>query len=71
MSDKNSVLENLSLMRVDLTRLADRMDRMSVEMRATRQHVAGLVALQDHDHVEITQIKLRLDRIERQLNLTD
>ncbi|NQY14138.1 MAG: hypothetical protein HRT81_09805 [Henriciella sp.] len=71
MSDENSVLENLSLMRVDLTRLADRMDRMSVEMRATLQHVAGLVALQDHDHVEITQIKLRLDRIERRLNLAD
>lgn len=71
MTYENNVLENLRLMKADLSRLADRMSTMSVEMRATRQHVAGLVALQDHDHVEITQIKLRLDRIERQLNLVD
>ncbi|MEM9571871.1 MAG: hypothetical protein AAF996_10410 [Pseudomonadota bacterium] len=71
MTYENTVLENLRVMKTDLSRLADRMGTMSVEMRATRQHVAGLVALQDHDHVEITQIKLRLDRIERQLNLVD
>ena len=71
MADENKLFEYLSSIKTDMSRLTDRMDTMSVEMRATRQHVAGVVALQDHDHVEITQIKLRLDRIERQLDLVD
>lgn len=50
-----------------MVRMSDRMTDLSVEMRATRQHVAGLVALQDHDHVELAQIKLRLERLEKRL----
>ena len=70
MTKEKSVLEYLSVIQADMFRLAERMETVSVEMRATRQHVAGLVALQDHDHVELAQIKLRLDRLERQLNLS-
>ena len=71
MNSENTVLEYLRAIRADMSRMADRMETVTVEMRATRQHIAGLAALQDHDHVEISQIKLRLDRIERRLDLVD
>ncbi len=61
------VIRALQTLQTDMGRLADQMTDVSVEMRATRQHVAGLVAVQDHDQVELRQIKLRLDRIERRL----
>nr|WP_070958948.1 hypothetical protein [Hyphomonas sp. Mor2] len=67
MNTEQRVLETLETLQADLARLADRMTDVGVEMRATRQHVAGLVAVQDHDHVELAQVKRRLDRIERQL----
>ena len=61
------MLNILRSLQSDVGRLADRMIDVSADMRATRQHVAGLVAVQDHDHVELAQIKLRLERIERRL----
>lgn len=65
------MLKTLESIQIDLARVADRMTDVTVDMRATRQHVAGLVAVQDHDHVELAQIKLRLDRIERRLGSED
>lgn len=67
MNTETRVLKTLELLQTDMARLADRMTDVGVEMHATRQHVAGLVAVQDHDHVELAQIKMRLDRIERRL----
>lgn len=71
MNTDNRMLKTLESIQVDLARMADRMTDVTVDMRATRQHVAGLVAVQDHDHVELAQIKLRLDRIERRLGSED
>lgn len=71
MAKNDSVLEYLRAIESGLSRLAERMETVSTEMRATRQHVAGLVALQDHDHVELATIKRRLDRLERGLKQSD
>lgn len=54
--------------RTDIARMADHMDTFTIEMRATRQIVAGMAALQDRDHVEVALIKKRLDRLERRLD---
>jgi len=71
MTQDEVLVEHLRSIQADMSRMANRMDTVAAEMRATRQHVAGLVALQDHDHVELSQIKLRLDHIERHLNLIE
>lgn len=71
MTHEEILAEHLSAIQADMSRMANRMDAVAAEMRATRQHVAGLVALQDHDHVELSQIKLRLEHIERHLNLIE
>jgi tetrahydromethanopterin S-methyltransferase subunit G len=51
--------------------MADWMQTLSVEMTAIRQHLAGVVTIQEHDHTDISAIKVRLDRIEKRLELAD
>ena len=67
----NLVLEHLRAIRADVAKLADAMRSISVVMTALRQHLAGIVTIQDHDHGEVAVIKHRLDRIERRLELAD
>lgn len=67
----NIVLEYLRAIRGDMAKMSSRMATMSAEMTAIRQHLAGFATLQDHDHGDIAEIKVRLDRIERRLELAD
>jgi hypothetical protein len=59
----NLILEYLRGIRADLGKMADWMQTLSVET-AIRQHLAGVVTIQEHDHTDISAIKLRLDRRE-------
>lgn len=68
MTDKQTADEHMRAIRTDIARMADHMDTFTIEMRATRQIVAGMAALQDRDHVEVALIKKRLDRLERRLD---
>ena len=67
----NIILEHLRPIRGDISRMADGMHTMSAEMTAMRQHLSGVVTLQEHDHGDIASIKVRLDRIEKRLQLAD
>ena len=67
----NLVLEHLRGIRTETGRMADWMQTLSVEMTAIRQHLAGVVTIQEHDHTDISAIKVRLDRIEKRLELAD
>jgi hypothetical protein len=67
----NLMLEHLRAIRGDMAKMADSMRTMSAEMTAIRQHLAGVVTIQEHDHADIAGIKARLGRIERRLELTD
>jgi hypothetical protein len=68
---ENILLEHLRAIRGDISRMADDMRTMRTEMTAFRQHVSGVVTIQDHDHVDLAALKIRLDRIEKRLGLTD
>ena len=65
------VLEQLRAIRGDIGKLVNEMQTMRVEMTAVRQHMAGMMTIQEHDHVDIAGIKTRLDRIEKCLELAD
>jgi regulator of replication initiation timing len=65
------VLEQLRAIRGDIGKLVNEMQTMRVEMTAVRQHMAGMMTIQEHDHVDIAGIKTRLDRIEKRLELAD
>jgi len=64
-------LDHLRAIRGDMTRLADDMRTMRSEMTALRQHIAGVVTLQEHDHGDIAALKVRLHRIENRLDLVE
>jgi hypothetical protein len=68
---ENLVLEHLRAIRAEMGKMADWMQTLSVEMTAIRQHLSGVVTIQDHDHTDIASIKTRLDRIEKRLELID
>ncbi len=54
-----------------MARMADAMRLMQAEMTSMRHHAAGVATLRDHDHGDIAELKVRLDRIERRLDLVD
>lgn len=68
---ENLVLEHLRAMRADIAKIKDDGQTMKVEMVALRQQVSSIQTIQEHDHTEIAAIKVRLDRIERRLDLVD
>lgn len=68
---ENLLLEHMRAIRYDISRLADDMRVTRSEMTSLRQHMAGISTLQDQDHVDIASIKIRLERIERRLDLVD
>jgi len=67
----NLVLEQLRAIRGELGKVADEMQTMRVEVTAMRQHMAGMMTIQEHDHVDIAGIKGRMERIEKRLELAD
>ena len=67
----NLVLEQLRVIRGDLGKVLSEMQTMRAEMTSMRQHMAGMMTIQEHDHVDIAGIKSRLDRIEKRLELAD
>jgi hypothetical protein len=66
----NLVLEYLRGIRTDLGKMADWMQTLSVGMTAYGSTLR-VVTIQEHDHTDISAIKLRLDRIEKRLKLAD
>jgi hypothetical protein len=67
----NLMLEHLRAIRGEMAKLANWMETMSTEMTAMRHHLFGAITTQNHDHIDIAEIKVRLDRIERRLELVD
>ena len=65
------VLEQWRVVRGEIGKLFGEMQTMRVEMTAIRQHMAGMLTIQEHDHVDIAGIKSRLDRIEKRLELAE
>jgi hypothetical protein len=65
------VLEHLRALRGGMGKMLDWMQTINAEMSAMRQHMAAVLTIQQHDHGDIANIKLRLDRIERRLDLVD
>ena len=67
----NIVLEHLRAIRGDMGQLVGEMQTTRVEMTAMRHFMAGMITIQEHDHVDVAGIKSRLDRIEKRLELAD
>ncbi|MEM6414215.1 MAG: hypothetical protein AAF720_06110 [Pseudomonadota bacterium] len=65
------ILPILRDIRFDMAKMSNNMATMTAEMTAMRQYSKSISTLQDHDHADIAELKIRLDRIESRLNLSD
>jgi len=65
------VLEHLRPIRAEMARMADDIRGLRTEMTSMRQHMGGVVTIQELDHTDLAAMKVRLDRIERRLELVD
>jgi hypothetical protein len=65
------VLEHLRVIRADMSAMKEEMSGMRAEMLIIRQHMAGLLGTQTLHDGEIANIKVRLGRIEKRLELVD
>jgi hypothetical protein len=68
---ENFVLEILKRMQGDMALMREEMRGMRVEMGGIKQHIAAFMAHEVKQDSDIDAIKLRLDRIERRLELAD
>ena len=67
----NLMLEHLRAIRSDISGIKEDMRGMRAEMTSIRQHLAGVVTLQEYDHGDLAALKVRIDRIERRLELAE
>jgi hypothetical protein len=68
---ENLVLEQLRAMRTDMGRIFDEIRAIRSELASSRLHVRGVETLQDADHSDIASLKVRVDRLEKRLDLVD
>jgi hypothetical protein len=67
----NLILEYMRHMRADMARMSDRLDTMSAELLIIRQHTAAMIGTQALHETKFAGIEVRLNRIERRLDLVD
>lgn len=65
----NLVAEPLRAIRGEVGKIASEMDAMRIEMSSMRQHPSAVMTPRELDHTEIADLKVRLDRIEKRLEL--
>lgn len=65
------VLEQLRHMRVQNDRILEEIRGLKVEMLSIRHHVRGVELIGDRHHDTIADLQVRLDRVERRLELVD
>ena len=73
MTDDRSdlMLELLKRLQSGQTRLEEKVDRLASEFVGMNQHMATFMQSEFHQDAEIAAMRLRLDRIERRLDLVD
>ena len=67
----NLVLEQLRALRGENGKILNWMETIGAEVTSIRQHLMGIITTQGQDHADIASIKVRLDRIEKRLELAD
>jgi hypothetical protein len=68
---ENLVLEHLRAIRADIGDLKDRMTGVEVQLSALGQQVAGLTTAVYSGKSDIDNLRRRIERIERRLELQD
>lgn len=67
----NLVLEHLRAIRAKQDEHSDRLDRIEIQLSAVGQQMAGLTAAVYSGKSEVDDLRRRVERIERRLELVD
>jgi len=67
----NLVLEHLKRFQAQMSRFEDRLGDIASDMHVLKQHMSAFMQSELRQDGELASLKLRLDRIERRLDLTD
>lgn len=65
------LLETLKAIRVEVAQLRADLKENTAEVRAVKHHVQGLVVTEFNRDSEVASLKIRIERIERRLELND
>lgn len=65
----NLVLELLRVMREEFSKLSAKVDNLAAEVRISNQHVAALMQNDTHQSGLIAELQVRVERIEKRLEL--
>ena len=65
------ILEHLRAMRADIASINDEIRGIRTEMRSMKQHMAGFMTHEIGQDGDIAELKHRVDRIEKRLELSD
>jgi len=65
------LLETLKAIRAEVSQLRADLKENTAEVRAVKHHVQGLVVTEFNRDSEVASLKIRIERIERRLELND
>jgi len=65
------LLETLKAIRAEVAQLRADLKENTAEVRAVKHHVQGLVVTEFNRDSEVASLKIRIERIERRLELND
>lgn len=67
----NLVIEHLKRFQAQMSRFEDRLSDVASDMHVLKQHMAAFMQTELRQDTDLAAIKLRLDRIERRLELVE
>ena len=68
---ENVVLEQLRAVRADNAKILEEVRGLRTEIISVRHHIRGIELTNDRSAADVASFKLRLERVERRLELAD
>lgn len=68
---ENLVLEHLKRFQTQMSRIEEKVESVATDLRGVKQHMAAFLTSEFNQDADMAAFKLRLERIERRLDLTD
>jgi hypothetical protein len=67
----NLVLDHLRAIRGDIAKLATRMDNFITEQRIANGHISALIQSDVHKAGRLSELEVRIERLERRLEIVE
>jgi hypothetical protein len=65
------MLEHLKRFQVQMTRIEEKVEGVAADLRGVKQHMAAFLTSEVNQDADMASMRLRLERIERRLDLSD